>query len=139
MRKVALQFARSTNGTINGCIGAIDGWIVKITRPKVKDGIRNPGSFFSRKGFFGINVQAIVDKKKRILYRNILCRGAEHDSTAFKNSSFYRNFLVHNWHELAKKGYYFIGDSAYSIKSFLLTPYDNVLHGSAEDNSIVCV
>ena len=39
-----------------------------------------------------------------------------------------------NWSELATKGLYFIGDSAYSLRSFLLTPYDNAAHGSAEDN-----
>lgn len=32
------------------------------------------------------------------------------------------------------KKYYFIGDSAYALKSFLLTPYDNVYHDTAEDN-----
>jgi hypothetical protein len=134
MREVALQFSRTSNCVINGCIGAIDGWIVKIRRPKASDGVTNPGSFFSRKGFYGINVQCIVDKNKRILYRSILSRGAEHDSTAFKNSKFYSNFLFPKWRELAQKGFYFIGDSAYSVKSFILPPFNDVLHGSAEDN-----
>jgi hypothetical protein len=134
MQQVALQFARSSNGVLNGCIGAIDGWIVKIRRPKVSDGVLNPGSFFSRKGFYGINVQCIVDKKKRILYRNILSRGAEHDSTAFKNSKFYSTFLLPQWRELSRKGFYFIGDSAYAIKSFLLPPFNDVMHGTPEDN-----
>ena len=35
---------------------------------------------------------------------------------------------------LGRRGFYFVGDSAYSLKSFLLTPYDNVMHGSHEDN-----
>jgi len=130
---VALDFSRGSKGVINGCIGALDGWIVKIIKPRKSDGVHNPSSFFSRKGFFGINVQAIVDKKKRILYRSIQHRGAEHDSTAFKNSSFYK-WLVENWPALGRLGFYFVGDSAYSLKSFLLTPYDNVMHGSHEDN-----
>ena len=33
-----------------------------------------------------------------------------------------------------EKGFYFIGDSAYLLQSFLLTPYDNALHGTDEDN-----
>jgi hypothetical protein len=103
-------------------------------KPSLLDGIQNPASFYSCKGFYGVNVQAIVDRKKRILYRNILSRGAEHDSTAFKNSKLYRNVLLPNWQYFATKGFYFIGDSAYSLKSFLLTPYDNVMHGSSEDN-----
>ena len=63
----------------------------------------------------------------------IQSRGAEHDSTAFKNSKLY-TWLMGNWEWLKNKGFYFIGDSAYSLKSFLLTPYDNVLHGTPEDN-----
>jgi len=78
-------------------------------------------------------VVAIVDQKKRILYRVIRSRGAEHDSTAFKNSSLY-SWLSENWTWMKDKGFYFIGDSAYSLKSFLVTPFDNAVHGTDEDN-----
>ena len=44
MKKVALDFARASGGVINGCIGAIDGWVVKIKRPSLRDGVTNPGS-----------------------------------------------------------------------------------------------
>lgn len=136
MAKVAGEFAKRSNYVINGCIGAIDGWIVKIRKPSSTKDLYNasdPKSYFSRKGFFGINVQAIVDSKKRILYRNINSRGAEHDSTAFKNSGFYK-WLEKYWQKLVEGQYYFIGDSAYAIKSFLLTPFDNAVHGTTEDN-----
>jgi len=133
MNEVAMQFSNASNGVINGCIGALDGWVVKIQKPSRKDNILNATSFYSRKGYFAVNVQAIVDKKKRILFRSIMSRGAEHDSTAFKNSSLY-TWLIQNWQSLVSKGYYFIGDSAYSLKSFLLTPYDNAVHGTSEDN-----
>ncbi len=133
MKEVALQFARGSYGVFGGCIGALDGWVVKIKKPSARDGVRNAKSFYSRKGYFGINVQVIVDKKKRILSRSIISRGAEHDSTAFKNSELYE-WLIQNWKSLMDKGYYFIGDSAYALKSFLLTPYDNAMHGTSEDN-----
>ena len=109
LQRVACEFSHASNGVINGCIGAIDGWIVKINRPKTSDGVVNPSSYYSRKGFFGVNVQAIVDRKKRILYRNIMHRGAEHDSTAFKNSKFYK-WLLEHCEVLAEKGFYFVGD-----------------------------
>jgi hypothetical protein len=72
MAKVAGEFAKRSNCVINGCIGAIDGWIVKIRKPsRTKDlyNASDPKSYFSCKGFFGINVQAIVDRKKRITNR----------------------------------------------------------------------
>ena len=64
MQAVALDFAKASNGVMNGCIGALDGWLVKIIKPRKKDGVRNPSSFYSRKGFYAINVQVIVDYKK---------------------------------------------------------------------------
>lgn len=35
---------------------------------------------------------------------------------------------------MVEKGYFFIGDSVYGLQSFLLTPYDNAVHGTAEDD-----
>ena len=35
---------------------------------------------------------------------------------------------------LGTHSFYFVGDSAYSLNSFLLTQYDNIRHGSHEDN-----
>ena len=133
MREVASQFNVASQGVMTGCIGALDGWVVKVKPPSVRDGVRDPASFYSRKGFYGVNVQAIVDKNKKVLYRSILSRGAEHDSTAFKNCSLYA-WLLLNWNSLCEKGYYFIGDSAYALRSFIHTPYDNALHGTPEDN-----
>ncbi len=133
MNSVALQFSNSSRGVVNGCIGALDGWLVKIKKPTKRDGVDNPQSFYSRKGFYAINVQAICDKNKRVLFRSIMSRGAEHDSTAFRNSGLYK-WLLNNYRSVAQKGYYFIGDSAYSLKSFLHTPYDFAVHGNREDN-----
>ena len=80
-----------SNGLTDGGIGALDGWIVKIKRTsKTKDRVLNPTSFFSRKGYFAVNVQVIVDKKNMIIFRDISSRGTEHDSTAFKNSPLYK-------------------------------------------------
>ncbi len=66
---VALGFSQITNGALCGCMGALDGWIVKIQRPwKKHHKCPNPSSYYSRKGYYGINVQAIADSKKRILF-----------------------------------------------------------------------
>lgn len=35
MAKVACEFAKRSNYVMNGCIGAIDGWIVKIRKPSI--------------------------------------------------------------------------------------------------------
>ena len=63
-------------------------------KPSKLDNVSNPGSFYSRKGYFGLNVVCIVDKQKRVLYRVISLRGAEHDSTAFKITSLYKYLMA---------------------------------------------
>jgi hypothetical protein len=68
MNEVAFQFARGSGGVMCGYIGAIDGWIVNIIQPLQRDNVMDPKYFCSRKGFFGISVQAIVNKKKRVLF-----------------------------------------------------------------------
>ena len=133
MRAVANDFADRSRNLFSGCIGALDGWIVKIKKPSKRDEVKDPKSFYSRKGFYGISVQAIVDSKKRVIFRSIESRGAEHDSTAFKRTGLYK-WIMDHWDMLKSKRYFFIGDSAYALRSFLMTPYDNAMHGTAEDN-----
>jgi hypothetical protein len=74
-----------------------------------------------------------VDMKKRILFCSIELRGAEYDSTAFKRTGMYQ-WLLHNGWWLEKYGYYFIGDSAYALRQFFITPYDNAMHSTPKDN-----
>jgi hypothetical protein len=61
VREVALQFSWASRGVINGCISALDGWVVKIQKLQKHDGVDNAASFYSRKRYFSINVQVIVD------------------------------------------------------------------------------
>ena len=126
------EFATRSDGILGGCIGALDGWLVKIFCPNLQE-VNNPGKYMSRKGFFALNTQAIVDKRKRILWRFIGEKGSSHDSTVFKNSSLYKHLMLVA-DELHQKSLYLVGDSAYSLRSFLLCPYDNAASGSTEDN-----
>ena len=65
MKSVSHGFSKRSNGILKGAVGAIDGWLVRIGKPSMyKDGQKNPTSFFSRKGFYALNVHVIVDDKK---------------------------------------------------------------------------
>jgi hypothetical protein len=75
---------------------------------------------------------AIVDKKRRILWRVIGEKGSAHDSRVF-NESELGKFMLENDKFFFQRGLYLIGDSAYSLRSYLLTPYDRAKPGSAED------
>ena len=132
IKEIKDEFGSRSDGILGGYIGALDGWLVKIFCPNLQE-LNNPGKYMSRKGFFAINTQAIVDKKKRILWRFIGEKGSSHDSTVFKNSALYKHMMLVA-DELHEKGLYLVGDSAYSLRSFLLCPYDNAASGSIEDN-----
>ena len=80
-----------------------------------------------------MKTQEIVDKKKRILWHHIGQKGSAHDSTVFKNTNFYKHLILIS-NELYERGLYFVGDSAYSIRNFILCPFDNVKPNSKEDN-----
>jgi hypothetical protein len=129
--KIRKNFSSKSDGIFSGCIGALDGWLVRIRCPKLSE-VDNPGKYFSRKGFFAINVQVIVDKNKRVLWRYIGEKGSSHDSLVFNESKLGRN-LVDLASELRAKGLYIVGDSAYAIRSYLLTPYDGAQPNSKED------
>ena len=91
MTVVAQGFSKRSGGILYGAIGAIDGWIVHITKPCWRyDMLKNISGFFSRKGFYALNVQCVVDHKKRVIWANPAYRGASHDSTCFRNSELYK-------------------------------------------------
>jgi hypothetical protein len=67
MKEVATDFAQVlSKGIMYGCIGVIEGWLVKIKCPSKFEVQQNAGGFFSRKGYFALNVQVIVDKYKHV-------------------------------------------------------------------------
>ncbi len=50
MEMVTRGFCDRSNGMFVSCIGALNGWLVKIKKPSVKkDDIQDPGSYYSRK------------------------------------------------------------------------------------------
>ena len=91
MTRVSTGFSLRSNGVLKGAIGAIDGWLVKIVRPSWRlDNVRNSVAFFSRKGFFALNVQCIVDHDKKVLWASYRHKGASHDSSAFRETRLYQ-------------------------------------------------
>ena len=133
MAKVSLGFSRRSNGVLKGAIGALDGWLVRIVRPGWRDLVMNPVSFFSRKGFYALNVQCIVDDRKKVLWASYSHKGGSHDSSCLRETQLY-NHLISIRDELYKDGYFILGDSAYAIESFLIPPYDNTTSRTSEDD-----
>ena len=83
--KIARDFDQAGHGVMTGCVGALDGCALKISRPRMSD-VNDPNQFFNRKGFYAIVLQAICDHKRRFLFGSATESGSTHDSAAFKAS-----------------------------------------------------
>jgi hypothetical protein len=133
-KSVASSFAMGTSrGHFNGCIGALDGIAIRIRRPTLSRDLRDPGAYFCRKNFHALNCQAICDSHKRISWLSSRHIGSCHDSVAFTDTRLY-DLLQKKRVFLETEGFFIVGDSAYNIESFLLTPYDHAEPRSIEDS-----
>ena len=120
LEQLAEGFMKSTSNhpALYGCVGALDGYAVRIRRPCLSEEAK-PNDYMSRKGFFAINVQAICDARCRFLYIQADTPGSTHDATAYALSSFQKK-----WEAQEGKGPWWIaGDEAYSITENLITPW----------------
>ena len=94
-------------------MGALDGWLVVMKAPSYFE-VPNPGKYFSRKGFYAFNVQVIVDRERRVIWRSIRSIGSCHDSRAFGTTKL-AAFLKRHAQKFVNSKLYFIGDSAYAL------------------------
>lgn len=70
---------------------------------------------------------------KKVLWLSYSNRGSSHDSSCFRESKLYKK-LCEISEYLFKNEFFLIGDSAYSIDSFILTSHDQTLSKSKEDD-----
>ena len=111
LNSVVEGFLSASGGVFRKCIGALDGVAIKIKCPVASNLIRDPGNNFCRKGFYALNVQAICDKSRRVLWMSAGHKGSTHDSTAFLETQLFK-ILKENSDWLHDKGYFLVGDSA---------------------------
>ena len=109
--------AISSKGVIDGCVGCVDGLLMKIQTPSNSE-VGNVKSFFSgHYQTYGINVQAACDAKCRFISVCIAAPGGTNDIAAFRKSPLFQ--LVQN----LPIGNYIIGDDAYVCTEKILTPF----------------
>jgi hypothetical protein len=112
-RQTVLQGFKDIGGFYN-IIGSIDGTHIILTNKPPKD----PEVFFNRKKCYSIQVQAIVNHKGIFTNYLIGWPGSVHDARVYTNSLFYTNR-----NEFIKDDDVILGDSAYPISSFLISPF----------------
>ncbi|XP_062531763.1 putative nuclease HARBI1 isoform X3 [Bombyx mori] len=97
-------------------LGALDGTHIRIQSPCSQIG----EEFRNRKGYFSLNVQAVCNAD--LLFMNVVTRwpGSAHDATIFNNSD-----LRAQCENGSFGNKWLLGDSAYPLKPYLLTPLIN--------------
>jgi len=130
--EISRNFSKDSDGQYKGCNGALDGLALRIRCPTVNELLRDPGSYFTRKGYFALNLQDICDVNKRILWLSSRHIGSCHDSRAFTDTKLYE-LLKQKREYLRRLQLFIVGDSAYDIESFLLIPFENAAPQSDED------
>ncbi|XP_018568585.1 putative nuclease HARBI1 [Anoplophora glabripennis] len=97
-------------------IGAVDGTHIRILSPGGDDA----EIFRNRKNYFSINVQVISNAYLEITDLVARWPGSVHDVTIFNNSIIRRQFENGQHPDC-----FLLGDSAYAMKDYLLTPLQN--------------
>jgi hypothetical protein len=120
LEKVSTGFGRQGRSPLSGCVGALDGLAIKILEP-ARGSVANPSTYFNRKGFFSLSLQAMCDDRYVFTFAWTLCPGSTHDSTAFAMSSLSR--LLSAPAGGLPAGYWIAADEAYVCSDRVMTPW----------------
>ncbi|XP_012285523.1 putative nuclease HARBI1 isoform X2 [Orussus abietinus] len=99
-----------------GIIGVIDSTHIAIVPPEAQRG----HLFINRKQYHSLNVLVVSDYKGEILAVNAAHGGRTHDAKVFQSSRLFAHLTEQ--YENGRKGLWLLGDSAYPLLPFLLTP-----------------
>ena len=130
-QRIAAEFEAASTPGIRNCAGAIDGILIWILKPNLKEakkvGVDQRKFFCGRKHKFGLNCQAVADCRGRILDISMKCGGSSADCLAFEASELHKrleNGLMHRAD--GNERYVLFGDNAYLNTPYMATPFTNV-------------
>ena len=130
LRDLAHRFktSRRLPNPLHGCIGAVDGIVIRVRQPESDYG---PRHFFNRKGYYAICAQVLVDSDYRVRCYSALATGSTHDSVALEISNLGSFLRAGKLPDV----FWIAGDNAYAVSETVLTPFGRsyARPGSYED------
>ncbi|KAJ8915253.1 hypothetical protein NQ315_014760 [Exocentrus adspersus] len=112
-----------------GIIGAIDCTHLSIVSPS-RNGPNPRLIFLNRKNFFSLNCQIICDSNLKILNLNARFPGSVHDAAIWSLSDV--RLLLKRKYQAGGRDFLLLGDSAYPLRPYLMTPILHALPGTPE-------
>lgn len=118
MPQAALEFSRRAG--LTGCVGAMDGCVIKCTLWGC-GGPRGLDTYFcARKSCYGIILHAVVDARMRFRFVQYGHGASNGDSRVLQSSRLWTAQLAaHPW---VRSPHYIVADSAYPMLSWLVRP-----------------
>lgn len=104
-------------GVMDGCVGALDGYLMRITAPSHAECGNVTAYFSGHYCTYGVNIQAMCDADCRFTFFSLAAPGKTNDNVAIKKTS------LPAWLESLPPGYFIAADCAYSLTEHLVTPY----------------
>jgi hypothetical protein len=121
LRDIANGLSSISSTTIkifDGCVGAIDGWLVEITQPSRKEVPNTADYYRGHYNCFGINVIAACDHRLRFIYMSVAATGRTND-----NRSIRRLEELQDWIDNLPPQYFFVADNAFTLTNKMLVPF----------------
>lgn len=118
VRSLGSGTSRRRVNSLPGCVGSLDGISICITKRKESD-CANTSSYYHRKGYFSLPIQAICDSRYRFSFVSGKCSGPTHDSVAFSASSYAKWLDEGN----LPNGYRIAADEANVCSETIITPF----------------
>lgn len=103
---------------IPGCVGIIDGTMIPIHQPLASQ-THEPKRYFNYKSRNALGMQLLVDARGRIQSAHYGYVGSVQDTGALREWDIFR-YRRH----LEQKGMFFMADSGYPLRPYLITPFD---------------
>lgn len=110
--------SRPEMGALKGCVGCIDGLLVKIRAPSNSETYHSR-RYHSRKEFYALSMQAVSDVHGRFLLFEVQAPGGMNDTQAFELMDL--KVLLESGKLSA--GYWIAGDAAYTCSDHMIGPY----------------
>ena len=117
LQAISDGFQERMNNPLAGCVGALDGIAIEIQRPSGP--AVDSQSYYNRKNFFALPLQAVCDHKYRFVSASCKCTGSTHDSLCFAVSSL-GQYIEKNG---LPDGFWIAADEAYAASDHVLTPW----------------
>ena len=111
--------SKSTDQFIDGCVGALDGFLQKTICPRKKEvGGAVEGYRSGHYLCFGLNCQALVDASLKFRFFGVVAPGSTNDSAAIQRAEGLLEII-----NSLPKGLFVVGDAAYALSEHLLIPF----------------